>query len=454
MERRWTIQDSADLYHIPQWGAPYFTVNEDGNIACSAGGEGKRAVDLRRIVDHLVRRGIHTPILLRINDLLGARVGAIAKAFNTARDESSYTGTYTPAMPIKVNQQRHVVQELLARGAKWGLSLEAGSKPELLAAIALVDDDRPLIICNGYKDRQVHRDRPPRAAPSDKARDRSSSSASRSSRSRSTCLGAQLGIRPRLGVRAKLSAQAGSASWARPPAGDQAPSSGSPPTEIDRASLDRLKEARAMLDCARASCTSTSAAQISSRSCRSRTPCARPAGSTCELRGKMGDRRWATIDVGGGLAVDYDGSQDRLPQPRRITSMQEYAYDVVCGLIHVRPDQDAELSRTPPWSARAAGPSCAHHVGPRSSRWSAPTRFAERPAAAGDPRRGRPHRILHRSIYETRTRTSSPKNVPGVLPRRPSRARRSAEQRSSSPRRTSSLRDEGPRAERPLLGDC
>jgi arginine decarboxylase len=347
MDRRWTIQDSADLYHIPQWGAPYFKVNDAGNIACTGGGEGKPEVDLRRIVDHLVRRGIHTPILLRINDLLGARVEALANAFNTARQECGYQGIYTPAMPIKVNQQRHVVQELLARGAPWGLSLEAGSKPELLAAIALVDDDRPLIICNGYKDREYFE---------------TALLAQRLGRhpmlvldrfeelDLALAVADDLGVKPSLGARVKLSSR-GAGKWLES-SGDKS-KFGLTATELI-AAVDRLRE-RGHLDALKMLHFHIGSQITSIRSVKEAV---REAGRLyCALRAE-GATSLDTIDVGGGLAVDYDGSKTNFHSSKNY-SVQEYASDVVYGFLDVTDEAEQPHPNIITESGRAL---CAHHA--------------------------------------------------------------------------------------------
>ncbi len=150
--REWTIDDSADLYSIQRWGQGYFSVNGDGHVAVHPDQDPLRSIDLKKLVDECRERDIQLPLLLRFTDILKHRVGKLAEAFDKAIREHDYKGTYRCVYPIKVNQQRHVVEEILEFGKAHGFGLEAGSKPELLAVMALVDDDHTPIICNGFKD--------------------------------------------------------------------------------------------------------------------------------------------------------------------------------------------------------------------------------------------------------------------------------------------------------------
>ncbi|MCX5658402.1 MAG: biosynthetic arginine decarboxylase [Planctomycetota bacterium] len=150
--RPWTIQDSAKLYAINHWSQGYFSINEDGNVATHPTKDPLRSIDLRKLVDELKQRDIQLPMLIRFTDILKDRVGLVHGAFSAAIKEHDYKGSYRCVYPIKVNQQRHVVEEILDFGKPYGFGLEAGSKPELLAVMALVQDDNTPIICNGFKD--------------------------------------------------------------------------------------------------------------------------------------------------------------------------------------------------------------------------------------------------------------------------------------------------------------
>ncbi|MCA8938874.1 MAG: arginine decarboxylase, partial [Planctomycetes bacterium] len=150
--RKWTVEDSDDLYLVSRWGAPYFSINDKGHLVATPNSKPESAIDLSDLVEDLYSRGISLPVLVRFQEILGHRIASVAGAFERAIKEYEYTGSYRPVVPIKVNQQMHVVQELIQQGKAQHLGLEAGSKPELLAAIGMIDDPESTIICNGYKD--------------------------------------------------------------------------------------------------------------------------------------------------------------------------------------------------------------------------------------------------------------------------------------------------------------
>src|SRR5262245_54782056 len=156
---KWKIQDSLDMYGVRNWGKGYFTINRAGHVQVHPSKRADRFVDLKELVDQLQARGIQLPILLRFTDILRHRVGEIAEAFTQAMREYEYQGRYVCVYPIKVNQQRQVVEEILDFGKPFSFGLEAGSKPELLAVLALTngvgkndDGGGTPIICNGFKD--------------------------------------------------------------------------------------------------------------------------------------------------------------------------------------------------------------------------------------------------------------------------------------------------------------
>src|SRR5215212_4634624 len=154
--RRWTAADANDMYNIPRWGCGYFGVNDQGNLVVQPRVEGPTGgqIDMKELIDELVARGIQLPILLRFSDILRARIELLCGAFNGAIREYGYTGQYRGVYPIKVNQNRTVVEEIIEFGRPFHYGLEAGSKPERLAIMAIHQDDEALIICNGYKDEE------------------------------------------------------------------------------------------------------------------------------------------------------------------------------------------------------------------------------------------------------------------------------------------------------------
>src|SRR2546422_10563050 len=148
----WTIQDSIECFNIKNWGKDYFSINDKGHVSVHPDKIPERAIDLKELVDQLQTRGIALPILIRFTDILRHRVSEIHDAFKTAITEFEYQGNYRCVYPIKVNQQRHVVEEILDFGREFHFGLEAGSKPELLAVLAITNGMDVPIICNGFKD--------------------------------------------------------------------------------------------------------------------------------------------------------------------------------------------------------------------------------------------------------------------------------------------------------------
>jgi arginine decarboxylase len=149
---KWKVSDAAETYGIRHWSKGYFGINKAGHVVVHPNKKPDESIDLKDLVDQLQARGIQLPILLRFTDILRHRVGEIHEAFRNAIREYDYRGDYCCVYPIKVNQQRHVVQEILDFGRPFNFGLEAGSKPELLAVLALTNGGETPIICNGFKD--------------------------------------------------------------------------------------------------------------------------------------------------------------------------------------------------------------------------------------------------------------------------------------------------------------
>ena len=149
---RFTVDDAINLYGLDGWGNGYLAVGTDGHLLVTPSRDPSRAIDVMKVVEDLARRGFKTPLLLRFPQLLEGQVHELANAFANAIREFSYPERYLPEFPIKVNQQRTVVEGLVAAGWKYGLGLEVGSRPELLAAIGLPTSPDALLICNGFKD--------------------------------------------------------------------------------------------------------------------------------------------------------------------------------------------------------------------------------------------------------------------------------------------------------------
>jgi len=152
----WTIEQSRMLYNIERWGAPYFDINAQGNVTVSPDSSKTKQIDLFEITQEIKNTGLGLPVLLRVTDILKNRVKTLCKAFDNARKKFSYQGAYHAVYPIKVNQQRTVVEHMLEQ-TQLGVGLEAGSKPELMILLSHADKEGNLIICNGYKDREYIR---------------------------------------------------------------------------------------------------------------------------------------------------------------------------------------------------------------------------------------------------------------------------------------------------------
>src|SRR3954464_4774327 len=154
----WTIDSAKTLYNIEGWGAGFFDVNELGHVIVRPDRDRpERVLDLFEIARDLEEQGVTLPVLLRFSDILRSRIDQLSRRFQEARQEFGYSGGYTTVYPIKVNQQRHVVEEIVDFGKEFGVGLECGSKPELQAVLGLAEHTNHLIICNGYKDEEVMR---------------------------------------------------------------------------------------------------------------------------------------------------------------------------------------------------------------------------------------------------------------------------------------------------------
>jgi arginine decarboxylase len=314
---RWTTQRSADLYQIKGWGEPYFRINERGRVEVAPDPTRREAcVDLFELTQDLEARGLDLPLLIRFSDVLEDRIRRLNQCFERAIREYEYDGVYRGVFPVKVNQQRHLIDEVVKHGAPWKYGLEAGSKPELLIALSASQEQGGLIVCNGYKDR-AYIETALLAQRFDKTvivvlerieeLDFALSAAEKT------------GIRPALGVRAKLTAK-GVGRW-KGSAGDRA-KFGLTAAEIVRV-VDTLAD-RGMLDCLQLLHFHIGS-QISSI-IPFKNAIREAANIYVELA-KMG-AKMGYLDVGGGLAVDYDGSKTDYHASKNYDE-QEYAYDIV-----------------------------------------------------------------------------------------------------------------------------
>nr|PZN25355.1 MAG: arginine decarboxylase [Pseudomonadota bacterium] len=385
----WTTERAAQRYQIHGWGAPYFHVNGRGHVEVTPDPDRPQRIDLYELTQELTARGLELPLLIRFPDIVGDRIKRINQAFAKAIAEYEYAGTYRGVYPVKVNQQRHLVEEIVEVGRTWNFGLEAGSKPELLIALAAMSDVGGLIICNGYKDRQ-YIETALLAQKFDKTvivvleRLEELDLVFRASE--------KLGIRPLLGVRAKLTTR-GVGRWADS-AGDRAKFGLNSSEIVDV--VDRLSE-RGMLDSLQLLHFHIGS-QISSI-IPIKNAMQEASNIYVELA-KMGCKM-GFLDVGGGLAVDYDGSKTDFHASKNY-QLEEYAADVVAHIQAACAKADVPVPTIVSESGRAIA---AHHsvlvfevVGRSEVRFGEPVE--PKPDA---------HRLL-KELYET-YHGIQPKNV-------------------------------------------
>jgi len=314
--RAWTIKDSVELYNVNGWGRDFFSINEAGNVEVTPAGNGSPKIDLKELVDDLRNRGLNLPLLIRFSDILRRRVEQLCGAFQQAIAENDYKGTYRGVYPIKVNQQRHVVEELMEYGRPFNLGIEAGSKPELLVALALQENPEAFILCNGYKDRAFIET----ALLAQKLGRRVIITMDRLGEL-DTILAAssELSLRPVIGVRARLSTK-GAGKWVES-TGDRS-KFGLTTAEMV-ATVEKLR-ALDMLDCLQLLHFHIGSQITNIRAVKDAL---REASRIfVELHGLGANMRF--MDCGGGLGVDYDGSQTNFHSSVNYT-LQEYAADIV-----------------------------------------------------------------------------------------------------------------------------
>ncbi len=314
--RQWKIIDSIEAYGIRNWGKGYFGVNKLGHVTVHPNKLPEQSIDLKQLVDELRDRDYQLPILIRFTDILRHRVGEIAQAFQSAIQEFQYQGDYCCVYPIKVNQQRHVVEEILDFGKPFNFGLEAGSKPELLAVLAITNGNDTPIICNGFKDDEFIK----MVVLARKLGKNIIPVVERFTELESIVRHAEaLDVRPLIGVRVKLASR-GAGRW-RSSAGYRS-KFGLTITEVLEA-LEYLK-ARDMADCLQLTHFHLGSQITNIRKVKEALNEA--ARVFVELHRAGAALRY--MDVGGGLGVDYDGSQTDFESSVNYT-LQEYANDVV-----------------------------------------------------------------------------------------------------------------------------
>jgi len=313
--RAWSVDDASELYEVSRWGHGYFSVNSAGHVQVHPTKDPARAIDLKELIDRLQLRGISLPVLVRFTDILEHRLGEIHAAFQAAISQHQYQGGYSCVYPIKVNQQRQVVEEVLNFGRRYNFGLEAGSKPELLAVMALADNETP-IICNGFKDgeyietamlaQKIGRNIIPVVEKYTEL-------------ALILEMAEKIGVRPQIGMRVKLATR-GSGRWQS--SGGFRSKFGLTVTEIMRG-LDELKS-RGMQDCMNLLHFHLGSQITNIRIVKGAlNEAARVYTELAKLGAGL-----KYLDVGGGLGVDYDGSQTNFESSMNYT-LEEYANDVV-----------------------------------------------------------------------------------------------------------------------------
>lgn len=313
----WNSKKSAELYGIKNWGAGYFDVNSSGNVEIlPSGKKSSQSIDLRALVSDLTERGIRSPVLIRFPEIVKAQVQKLSDSFQQAFDSFDYKGRYCGVYPIKVNQQCHLVESLVESGRPTNLGLEAGSKPELLIALATLDNPDALLICNGFKDVEYIET----ALLAKKLGRNTIVVVDRFSELRMIIEASKnLHIRPTIGFRAKLESK-GAGKWVESSGAKS--KFGLTVSEMLQA-LDILKEEE-MLDCLQMLHFHIGSQITSLRAIKDSLI----EGSRIFVELASLGAGLKYFDVGGGLGVDYDGSQTNWENSMNY-NLQEYANDVV-----------------------------------------------------------------------------------------------------------------------------
>ncbi|WP_438043222.1 biosynthetic arginine decarboxylase [Sorangium sp. So ce128] len=318
----WTTEDAKSLYMIDRWGRGYFDVSPDGNLTVAPLQERGSKIAIRDVVDAALEQGLRTPLLIRFQDLLHHRVRALNEAFNRAIAESKFRGTYRGVFPIKVNQLREVVEEILDAGKTYHYGVEVGSKPEVFAGLSVHTDPESLIVCNGYKDENFIRT----ALIGRKLGKKVILIAEKLSEVRMiTRVAKEMNVEPMIGLRVRLLTE-GAGKWK---------TSGGENAKFGLSTAEILAASRIMDEAGMSASFKLLHFHIGSqvpdiliikRAVREATR------YYAKLR-KMG-QRIEYIDVGGGLAIDYDGSRSTFHSSMNY-SVEEYARDIVHNIADI-----------------------------------------------------------------------------------------------------------------------
>ena len=320
--RKWRIEDSAELYNVTGWGLKYFSINDKGHVHVTPY-EGSAPVDLKDVMDELQLRDVSSPILLRFPDILDNRIQKISNCFKKAAAEYDYKGQNFVVYPIKVNQMRQVVEEIVSHGNKYNIGLEAGSKPELHAVLATNSHEKSLIICNGYKDEDYIE----LALLAQKMGRRIILVVEKLNELRLIAeVAKRIKIEPNIGIRIKLSSS-GSGKWEE--SGGDVSKFGLNSSEL----LDALAflEKNKMENCLKLIHFHIGSQITKIRRIKNAL---REAMQFYVQLSKMG-LNIEFVDIGGGLGVDYDGTRSSSSANSMNYSIQEYVNDSVSALVDV-----------------------------------------------------------------------------------------------------------------------
>ncbi|MGL4411765.1 MAG: biosynthetic arginine decarboxylase [Bacteroidales bacterium] len=318
--RKWSVEDSAELYNIKGWGLKYFSINKKGHIQVTPREDGV-PVDLKDLMDELQLRDVEAPLLLRFPDILDNRIEKISNCFKVASEEYGYTAQNFIIYPIKVNQMRQVVEEIVDHGKKFNIGLEAGSKPELHAVLAINTDSDSMIICNGYKDTAYIE----LALLAQKMGKRIYLVVEKLNEMKEIiAISKRLKIKPNIGIRIKL-ASSGSGKWEE--SGGDVSKFGLNSSELLEAL--ELLDKKDMHDCLKLIHFHIGSQVTKIR--RIKNALREASQFYVQLR-KM-NFEIDFVDIGGGLGVDYDGTRSSIGESSMDYSIQEYVNDSIYSLV-------------------------------------------------------------------------------------------------------------------------
>ena len=320
--RKWRIEDSAELYNIPGWGLKYFSVNDKGHVQVTPKENGP-AIDLKEVMDTLQLRDVQAPVLLRFPDILDDRIRKISECFGRAASEYEYQGNNYIVYPIKVNQMQPVVSEIVSHGNKYNIGLEAGSKPELHAVLAVNTHEDSIIVCNGYKDE----DYVELALLAQKMGRRIFIVVEKINELKLIAnVARRLNVTPTIGIRIKLSSS-GSGKWEE--SGGDVSKFGLNSSEL----LDALQflEHNKMMGCLKLIHFHIGSQITKIRRIKNALREAMQFYVQLQKSGFEID----FVDIGGGLGVDYDGTRSSSGENSMNYSIQEYVNDSVSSLVDV-----------------------------------------------------------------------------------------------------------------------